>query len=140
MKQYCLSRVVAFSIGLVLALPAHAVIVDIDIETEGEPVPGASISFRTPGGKDLPDIQVTAVPEEDEAIEEDVPDRVVVVDIPTTDEDEDKPQRDRPEKDSDPKREAGNDEPRKTETWTLPGRCPGRPGWPGAGRCGEQGR
>ena len=113
MKQFCFTRVVAFTIGLVLALPAHAVIVDIDIETEGEPVPGASISFRTPGGKGLPDIQVTAVPEDDEDTEEDVPDRVVVVDIPTTGEDEDKPQRGRPEKDSDPKREAGNDESAK---------------------------
>lgn len=113
MKQYGLSWVLAMSVGMMLAMPAAAVIVDIDIETEGEPVPGASISFRTPDGKDVPDIQVTAVPEEPEEVEEDEPGRVVELDIPPVRVDEEKPETKRPEKERDPQRETDPDKPDK---------------------------
>lgn len=113
MKQQGLSWVLALSAGLLLAPPADAVIVDIDIETEGEPVPGASISFRTPDGKKVPDIQVTAVPEEPEEVEEDEPGRVVVLDIPPVRVDEEKPETKRPERESDPQRETDPDKPDK---------------------------
>ena len=113
MKQHGLSWVLVISVGMLLVTPAEAVIVDIDIETEGEPVPGASISFRTPDGKDVPDIQVTAVPEEPEEVEEDEPGRVVELEIPPVRVDEEKPETERPEKESDPQRETDPDKPDK---------------------------
>ncbi len=110
MKQHGLSWILAMSMGMVLVTPAHAVIVDIDIETEGEPVPGASITFRTPDGKDVPDIQVTAVPEEPEEVEEDEPGRVVELDIPPVRVGEEKPETERPERE--PQGESKPDKPK----------------------------
>ncbi|MEO9877072.1 MAG: peptidoglycan-binding domain-containing protein [Anderseniella sp.] len=112
-KQYGLSWALAISMGMAMVTPAHAVIVDIDIETQGEPVPGASISFRTPDGKDVPDIQVTAVPEEPEEVEEDEPGRVVELDIPPVRVGEEKPESERPEKEREPQGESRPDEPGK---------------------------
>ena len=113
MKQHGFSWVLAMSVGMALATPANAVIVDIDIETEGEPVPGASISFRTPDGRKVPDIQVTAVPEEPEQDEGDEPGRVVELDIPPVRVGEEKPETERPEKEPDPQRETDPDKPGK---------------------------
>jgi len=107
MKHQKLSWALAFTMGMCVAMPANAVIVDIDIKTEGEPVPGASISFRTPGGEDVPVIQITAVTDEED------PKREVEKDPPTardkegtsgTDraDDEDKPQRETDRNNDDP--------------------------------------
>ncbi|MEM9472319.1 MAG: hypothetical protein AAGA00_10180 [Pseudomonadota bacterium] len=102
MKQHGVLWGLLVSAGMLLAPPAHAVIVDIDIQTEGEPVPGASISFRTPDGEEVPDIQVTAVPEEPEQVEEEEPGRVVELDIPPVRVSDDKPETERPEKEREP--------------------------------------
>jgi len=91
MKHQRLSWALAFSVGMCVALPANAVIVDIDIKTEGEPVPGASISFRTPGGEDVPVIQITAVTDEED------PKREVEKDPPSTRDQEDTSGTDRPD-------------------------------------------
>jgi hypothetical protein len=45
---------------------AGAVVVDIDVRTEGEPVPGATISFETQEGEEIPPIELTELTEEPE--------------------------------------------------------------------------
>lgn len=107
MKHQILSWALAFLVGMCVALPANAVTVNIDIKTEGEPVPGASISFRTPGGEDVPVIQITAVTEQED------PKREVEKDPPPTRDQEDTSGADRPANDDKPKRETnrGDDDP-----------------------------
>lgn len=83
MKYQGVSWALALSMGFCVALPANAVTVDIDIKTEGEPVPGASISFQTPGGEEVPVIQLTAITGEED------PETEVSKDIPPASEPDD---------------------------------------------------
>ncbi len=59
----------AVSAGLAVVGPAGAVTVDIDVQSEGEPVPGTTISFETPDGKEVPATEVTELVEEDKPAE-----------------------------------------------------------------------
>ncbi len=91
--------------GMCVALPAKAVTVDIDIKTEGEPVPGASVSFRTPDGEDVPVIQLTAIVEEEE------PKREVEKEPPPARDPDDQSGFDRDDDDEDkPERKTGQDD------------------------------
>lgn len=104
MNYHGISWAVALSMGLCVAMPANAVTVDIDIETEGEPVPGASISFRTPDGEDVPAIQLTAVTDEKD------PKPEVAKDPPPVREQEDASGTDRTDDEGKPEREADRDD------------------------------
>ena len=61
-------------VGAILALSAYAwattlaqaVIVNIEISTEGEPVPGTTITFETEDGEEIPPIELTELTEEPE--------------------------------------------------------------------------
>ncbi len=64
MIRYSFGAILA-SLSLVFAPTwAEAVIVNIEISTEGEPVPGTIITFETEEGEEIPPIEVTELTEE----------------------------------------------------------------------------
>ena len=54
MNATALAAAAALAAGILLAGPARAVTVDIDITREGEPVPGITITLETPDGTEIP--------------------------------------------------------------------------------------
>ncbi len=101
MKYQGVAFALALSMGLCIASPASAVTVNIDIETEGKPVPGASISFRTPDGEDVPVVQLTAIADEEK------PEPELSKDPPPAREPDDAPGTDRADNEDKPERETG---------------------------------